>query len=279
MCLNDFNVATHSPHPAFGHLLHLGGRRDIIQSEINNLKSEIHTMAGPKTLRSLSRLLTYPDEQTVEAAELLYIILQGEIPEAAECMSRFGAFLDEHQPWEVEEAFTGTFDVNPACALEVGWHLFGEEYARGLFMVRMREEMRKYGIEEGGELPDHFTHVLSIIGAMPDEEATKFVKACVLPAVKKMLSAFEGTDKPYGDVVRCLALILHHVWGEGGSLSDGSESGQFDPNTIPEGVDRLHAFPVADFHPGGGCGGGCGSSEPKNLVQLGLTVPFERSES
>ena len=32
-------------------------------------------MAGPKTLRSLSCLLTYPDEQTVEAAELLYTIL------------------------------------------------------------------------------------------------------------------------------------------------------------------------------------------------------------
>jgi nitrate reductase delta subunit len=236
-------------------------------------------MAGPKTLRSLSRLLTYPDEQTVEAAELLYIILQGEIPEAAACMSRFGAFLDEHEGWEIEEAFTGTFDVNPACALEVGWHLFGEEYARGLFMVRMREEMRKHGIEEGGELPDHITSVLSIIGSMPDDEATKFVTACVLPAIKKMLFAFDSNDSPYGDVVRCLALILHHVWGEGESLTDGSENGHPHGNAIPEGVDLLHAFPVADFHPGGGCGGGCGSSEPRDLVQLGLNVPSERSES
>jgi len=224
-------------------------------------------------------LLTYPDEQTVEAAELLYIILQGEIPEAAACLSQFGAYLDEHEPWEIEEAFTSTFDVNPACALEVGWHLFGEEYSRGLFMVRMREEMRKHGIEEGGELPDHITHVLSIIGAMPDDEATKFVTACVLPAVKKMLAAFDGKGNPYGDVVTCLALILHHVWGEGESLSDGSESEHPDGNAIPEGVDLLHAFPVADFQPGGCGGGGCGSAEPKDLVQLGLNVPSERSES
>lgn len=235
-------------------------------------------MAGPKTLRSLSRLLIYPDEQTVEAAELLYIILQGEIPEAAQCMSRFGAYVEQHELWEVEETFTGTFDVTPACALEVGWHLFGEEYARGLFLVRMREEMRKHGIEESSELPDHITHVLSIIGAMPDDEATKFVTACVQPAINKMSQAFDNKPSPYGDVIHCLALILNHVWGEGRPLSEGAESELADGHSIPEGVDLLHAFPVADVGCGsGGCGGGsCGSSEPSEFVPL--LSPTRRSD-
>ncbi len=236
-------------------------------------------MAGPRTLRSLSRLLVYPDEQTVEAAELLYIILQNELPEAARKMSRFGAYVEQHELWEVEEAFTGTFDVNPACALEVGWHLFGEEYSRGLFMVRMREELRKYDLAESNELPDHITHVLAIIGAMPDEEAKRFVTACVLPAVRKMLHAFEENDSPYGDVISCMALILHHVWGEGELLSDGSESENSDDRTNSDGVDLLHAFPVADVGCGSdGCGVGCGSSEPKNLVQLSTNIPPKRSE-
>ncbi len=143
----------------------------------------------------------------------------------------------------------------------------------------MREEMRKYGVEEGRELPDHITHVLSIIGSMANDEATKFVTACVLPAVKKMLAGFDGLENPYGDVVTCLVLILHHVWGEGESFSDGSESEHPDGNVIPEGVDLLHTFPVADFQRGGCGNGGCGSSEPKDLVQLGLNVPSERSES
>ena len=233
-------------------------------------------MAGPKTLRSLSCLLTYPDEQTVEAAELLYIILQGELPEAAKCMNDFGAYLDRHSLYEVEEAFTGTFDINPACALEIGWHLFGEEYSRGLFLVRMREELKRYGLEESAELPDHVTHVLSVIAAMPEDEAKRFVTACVLPAVKKMHAALVGKDNPYGNVVHCLALILNHVWGEGGSLTDGSENEHLDGNSIPEGVDLLHAFPVADV----GCGGGCGSSETSEsapqLVQLSSDIPRER---
>jgi len=234
-------------------------------------------MTASKTLRSFSRLLTYPDEQTVEAAELLYIILATEVPEAAKTMSQFGAYLEQHRRWEIEEAYTATFDVNPACALEVGWHLFGEEYARGLFLVRMREELKKYGIEESTELPDHMTHVLSVIGAMPDDEAARLVQACVLPAVRKMQKAFENSDSPYGDVVSCLALVLQHVWGDGESLLDGSDAEHPESSAIPEGVDLLHAYPVADVGMGG-CGGGFCSSEPVEFVPLSTNVPRQRRE-
>ena len=73
-----------------------------------------------------------------------------DVPEAAKEISAFGAFIEQHDLWEVEEAFTQTFDVNPACALDIGWHLFGEEYARGMFLVRMREELRKHGLARNG---------------------------------------------------------------------------------------------------------------------------------
>ena len=145
----------------------------------------------------------------------------------------------------------------------------------------MREELAKYGIEETTELPDHITHVLAVIGAMPDDEATRFVTACVLPAVRKMHSALLGKDSPYGNVVSCLALILHHVWGEGELLTDGSEHELARGSALPDGVDLLHAFPVADV----GCGSGCGCSEPPEsseaesteLVQLSSILPQEGS--
>ena len=229
-------------------------------------------MAGPKTLRALSGLLCYPDEHTIEAAELLYIILQGELPEAAKSISEFGHYLDSHELWQVEEAFTATFDVNSECALEIGWHLFGEEYARGMFLVRMREEMRRYGLEESVELPDHITHVLAVIAAMPEDEAKHFVTSCVLPAIKKMHVTMEGKESPYRHVITCLALILNHVWGEGGSLTDYSEADHVDSSGTTGGMDILHAFPVADVNFGcgsGGCGSsGCSTPEPENLVQL-----------
>ncbi len=143
----------------------------------------------PKVMDAFARLLSYPDQHSSQAAELLYVVLRDEIDGAGREMSRFGEFLEQHDAWQIEEAFTGTFDVNPTCALEVGWHLFGEEYARGMFLVRMREEMRKYDLAESVELPDHISHVLAIVAAMPDDEAVRFVKACVQPAIAKMNDA------------------------------------------------------------------------------------------
>ena len=215
----------------------------------------------PKVLDALARVLSYPDQHTSQAAELLFIVLQGEIQEAAEDISKFGAFLEQSEPWQVEEAFTSTFDVNPACALEVGWHLFGEEYARGMFLVRMREEMRKYGIPESAELPDHLSHVLSIVASMTEDEAEKFVQACVHPAVEKMNVALEDADTPYRFPVSCLARVIERKWGP--CKSD-------DPNeevlaSNEPAVDPLHAFPVADVGCGEGCSGSCG--EP-NIVPL-----------
>jgi len=227
----------------------------------------------PKLLNAFSRLLSYPDESTAQAVELLYVVLQGELPETASEAAKFGTFVEQHELWEVEEAFTRTFDVNPACALEVGWHLFGEEYARGMFLVRMREEMRKYNLPESVELPDHISHVLAIVAAMPAEEATRFVRACVQPAVETMNQAFQGKDSPYGEVVACLASVLKHTWGENAHADDppaACESRPFES-------DPLRAFPVADVGCGSGCGSSCGGNVQVVPLQIDLPTTAEQS--
>lgn len=226
----------------------------------------------PKVLNALSNLLNYPDEHTVQTAELLYVLLMDELPEAASEASVFGAFVDQHELWEVEEAFTGTFDVNPPCALEVGWHLFGEEYARGLFLVRMREELRKYNLPESVELTDHLHHVLAVVAAMPDDEATRFVKACVQPAVEKMKAAVDRQETAYAPVVSCLAMVLRHTWGE--AVEDNSFVSS-ENRRDAFGSDPLHAYPVADVMAGGASS--CG--EPLDLVPLTLGSSLAGSET
>ena len=221
-----------------------------------------------KQLNGFSRLLCYPDEGTAQAAEFLYVALQGEQTEAASEAAAFGAFVEQHDMAELEESFTRTFDVNPDCALEVGWHLFGEEYARGMFLVRMREEMRKYDLPESIELPDHISHVLAVVAAMPDVEAARFVGACVLPAINTMKEALDKTDSPYRHVVSCLVSVLEQTWGTAKVESPRSreKTGFHDSS---EG-DPLHrTFPVADFT--GGCGSACGG-EPE-VTQLQMQFP------
>lgn len=218
----------------------------------------------PKVMNAFSRLLSYPDQHTAQAAELLYIVLRGELDDAARELSQFGAFLEQHEPWQVEEAFTATFDVNPACALEVGWHLFGEEYARGMFLVRMREELRKYDLSESVELPDHISHVLTVVASMPEDEAAKFVRACVQPAVEKMHDALSDTGTPYRHVISCLATVISKKWGP------GKPAEQHQVLSQSPDADPLRAFPVADVGCSGGCGGAC--DEPK-LVTLQTGLP------
>jgi nitrate reductase molybdenum cofactor assembly chaperone NarJ/NarW len=215
----------------------------------------------PKILNALSKLLSYPDDNTVQTAELLYVLLMDELPEAASAASTFGSFVEQHELDEVEEAFTRVFDVNPTCALEVGWHLFGEEYARGMFLVRMREELRKYDLPESVELTDHLCHVLAIVAAMPEDEAARFVKACVQPAVAKMNQALQDKETPYRPVMQCLALVLAYTWGE---VAEPEE------DASQEGVDRLHRFksdPLQSY-PAADVGGG----EPMQLVSLGTSL-------
>ncbi len=223
----------------------------------------------PKVLNALSRLLVYPDETTVGAAELLFIILRDEIPQAAGDIARFGAFAEQHEPWELEEAFTRVFDVNPACALEVGWHLFGEEYARGMFLVRMREELRRFGLSESVELPDHISHVLAIVAEMPPDEADRFVAACVQVAVEKMNQALEDKETPYRHVVACLAAVLRHTWGDPAPADDEETS----PGQAGK-IDLLRDYPVADV--GFGCGQGCGGemAEPRSVDIVPLQISF-----
>lgn len=217
----------------------------------------------PKVMNAFAGLLTYPDQHTAQAAELLYIVLHGEIQDAACEIAQFGAFVEQHEGWQVEEAFTRTFDVNPECALEVGWHLFGEEYARGMFLVRMREELRKYGLPESVELPDHMAHVLAIVASMPDDEAAKFVIACLQPAVEKMNETLVKKDTPYRHVISGLAAVIKEKWGSGKSAAQAEVL-----KSRPPHVDLLHAFPVAEI--GGGCCGSCG--EP-DVVQLDSIAP------
>lgn len=85
-----------------------------------------------------------------------------------------------------QELYVQTFEFNPACTLELGWHLFGETYERGEFLVKMRGELRRHGVEETSELPDHLTHILRLIGRMEHGEAALLAGESVLPALEKI---------------------------------------------------------------------------------------------
>ena len=101
-----------------------------------------------------------------------------------------------------QELYVQTFEFNPACTLETGWHLFGENYERGEFLVRMREQLRRYGIVESSELPDHLTHLLALIPRMDRTEAAELAGQYLLPALGKIRDGLK--DNPYAAVIAAI---------------------------------------------------------------------------
>lgn len=163
---------------------------------------------------ALAELLTYPGADYPARVAAARAALARADREAAALHDGFAARVAGMSVAALQELFTQTFDLNPPCALEVGWHLFGEEYERGAFLVRMREELRRLGLPESTELPDHLTHVLVILGRWPGERGDDFATACVLPAVDRMLTALTGKDQPYEAVLRAIRVVLAHRHGE-----------------------------------------------------------------
>ncbi len=200
---------------------------------VEAISSEAPVPEKVRSLGTISKLLNYPDEHYLQLVEMLYLIVQAQLPEAAKGISEFGHFVEQCVDHELEEAYTRTFDVNPSCALEIGWHLFGEDYMRGQFLVRMRGELAKYEIPESGDLPDHLTHVLAAIASMPDEEACQFTHACVFPALFKMQTSLDKNHSPFRHLIRCLLLVLEEYYGKGESWGENDEKMLRNTDSFP----------------------------------------------
>lgn len=168
----------------------------------------------------LAALLEYPDAELRGHLAGSRDLAAQDQPKAAEALDSFDARTRDLSDGELQELYTRTFDTNPATALEVGWHLFGEQYERGAFLVRMRGEMRRFDLKESTELPDHLSHVLAVLGRMDSEEAGAFATTQVIPALARMREGVKSLESPYEDILTAIWLVLTARFG---SAAAGSE--------------------------------------------------------
>ena len=155
---------------------------------------------------TLADLLQYPgDGRDVEQLALAHIEA---FPASAPHLQDLLAVARKMNQGELEELFTSTFDNTAERSLDLGWHIFGENYARGAFMVRMRERLREGGLVETSELPDHVSHVLRVLPRMEADLAPKLVEGVILAAARKILEGFGETKNPYRGTVAALIGLL-----------------------------------------------------------------------
>lgn len=169
-------------------------------------------MAHTELYDNLASILAYPTESIYEQAEQLRIQVQAAAPDQEDAIQPFTGFILETRREDIEESFTRTFDMNPSCCLEVGWHLYGEDYQRGVFLVNMRQSLEEEGLEETAELPDHLSHCLRLFARLEPEDAEVFSQKYLQPAITKIQESLED-DNPYACVIDLVQQILEDQYG------------------------------------------------------------------
>lgn len=164
------------------------------------------TRTMPSCYRLFATVFSYPASNYQEAVNSLAESpeLQSEVTGLLANFKKSAAGLNLA---DLEEAFTYTFDLNPGCCLELGWHLYGETYKRGEFLVKMRQYLRSFGIPETSELPDHLSHCLQVLENLDHAEALTFTRDYLLPALAKIIKAFPA-DNLYHPCILALQLFL-----------------------------------------------------------------------
>lgn len=156
----------------------------------------------------IAQLFEYPTAGYQERISEVAAAFKVTNARAANLIAAFGEAVGGRSLSEMEELYIQTFDLNPDGCLDIGWHLFGEDYARGEFLVKLRQEMRRYGVAERDELPDSLLCVLPLAARMAEDEAAIFRTKYLLPAVEKLRKAVPADANPFAALCAALASLL-----------------------------------------------------------------------
>jgi nitrate reductase molybdenum cofactor assembly chaperone NarJ/NarW len=160
--------------------------------------------------RLFSAFFTYPYPESPAKISECHRQLKTDYPEAAELINQFQTFVNSTSISHLEEIYTSTFDVNPVCFPYPGFHLFGENFNRADFLVKLQQKYQEHGFNAPpNELADHLSVMLEFLSTLePDAVlAQELIEDCLLPALEKMNEGFKA-ENPYAGVVRSLLSFL-----------------------------------------------------------------------
>lgn len=161
---------------------------------------------------ALSMLLSYPDDDMkVKAEDAINRIIEQGGDGIAALISPFKGFIEGKPLSDLQESYTHTFDLNPACPLYVGYHLFGETYTRGTFLANLKEMENILLKEAGTELPDHLPTLLLLLNRIEDLEIKQsLIDECLIPSVKTMIGCLSESNV-YSGLLKATNLFLEKM--------------------------------------------------------------------
>ncbi len=110
---------------------------------------------------------------------------------------------------DLQELYTRTFDLSPVCALEIGYHLFGENYKRGVFLANLRETEAPFELGQEHQLPDYLPVLLRLLTKLDDDELRgALIVDCMIPALEKMLKTLSQGENPHRHLIAAVNEVL-----------------------------------------------------------------------
>lgn len=173
------------------------------------------TELDKKLFGSLADVLEYPTEgwyaRLEEFRNFCRLANRGD----SEPLLDFVDMVRDSSLTELQEFYTRTFDLSPVCALEVGYHLFGEDYKRGAFLAQLRETENPYQLGQEQQLPDHLPVLLRLLVELDDPELrASLIGCCLLPALGKMGKQLRKKKNRYGNLIFFLEELLAQIAAE-----------------------------------------------------------------
>jgi len=132
------------------------------------------------------------------------------IPEAHAHLKDFQNSIADKSLGQLQEVYTNAFDLRPDCTPNLGYHLFGDDGRRGLFLAELKGRMESRGIRPGVELPDHIALLLRYVDVADEEERLPVIEDCLLPAVARMVEVLKPSGNPYEHALSALLSLIRH---------------------------------------------------------------------
>jgi len=165
-------------------------------------------------LQGFGSLLDYPGTDWPSLTESCAQLVAGETPEIVNAFTRFRDGVLRHSLSGLQELYTRTFDLNPVCALEIGYHLFGENYKRGEFLANLRSTEAPFDLGQDKQLPDYLPVLLRLLTKLEDEELrTALIVECMVPAIEKMITSLNDSQNPYRSLLQTVQPALRSQGG------------------------------------------------------------------
>lgn len=158
---------------------------------------------------AFGRLLDYPDDDTVAAAQRLAVTIRAEYGKASRALAAFVNEVGFSAPEQLETRYSRAFDLSPLAVPYVGVYCFGEDdRKRARLMAGLKETFDNAGIDLRGELPDHVGVLLRHAEAFAPEDFAELVQWCLPGPLKAMRQALEKARNPYSHVIAAVQQLF-----------------------------------------------------------------------